>query len=377
MKQKFKKCIKRMLIILISIVIVLALATVAFLNQASFGKLPEGERLERIEKSPQYKNGKFVNRLPTNQVSDEKSKLQSLYDFLFKTIKDMRPENDLPTVKTNLKTIDLNQDVLIWLGHSSLYIQNSGKRILVDPVLVSASPVSFFNKAFKGTNGYQPTDLPNIDYLILTHDHWDHLDYNTMKNLKDRTQKVICPLGVGAHLKRWGFDVSKIIEMDWNDAEQLDENIKITALPARHFSGRGLTSNKSLWASFMLQSPIGNIYLSGDSGYDTHFQDIKKQFGNIDLAVMENGQYNEDWKDIHILPHKLVTAVKELNPKRLMTIHNSKYALARHTWYDPLEKISEASKQNNFNLLTPMIGETVNLNDSTQQFSEWWKSEIK
>ena len=209
--------------------------------------------------------------------------------------------------------------------------------------------------------------------MILTHDHWDHLDYNTILALKDLTEKIICPLGVGAHLEHWGVDPVKITQLDWNESVQLDRNIKITALPARHFSGRGLTTDKSLWASFMLQSSYGNIYLSGDTGYDIHFQDIKKRFGTIDIAILENGQYNEDWKNIHIMPDELVKAIKELAPKKLMTIHNSKYALAKHAWYDPLENISKAASKERFNLITPMIGELVRLKDSTQVFSEWWK----
>lgn len=366
-----------MLLIITSIIVLVSLGIVIFLNQPSFGKLPEGERLARIEKSPNYRNGKFQNRLPTTQIASDKPKIQSLYEFLFRKVKDLVPGKALPSVKTDLKSLNPEEDVLVWMGHSSLYLQNDGKRILVDPVLVSASPVSFFNKAFKGTDVYKPDDIPDIDYLIITHDHWDHLDYNTMLNLKNRIAKVICPLGVGAHLEYWGFDPAKITELDWNDSIQLDQNIKITALPARHFSGRGLTGDKTLWASFMLQSSFGNIYLSGDTGYDTHFQEIKKQFGTIDLALMENGQYNEDWKDIHILPQQLVQAVKELTPKKLITIHNSKYALGKHAWYEPMENISKASEENNFNLLTPMIGEIVKLNDTPQEFSKWWKNEIK
>lgn len=355
------------------VVLLLVVALTIFINQPSFGKLPAGERLTRIEQSPNYKNGKFQNRFPTTQITSDKPKLQSLYEFLFRKVKDLAPAKDLPSVKTDLKALNPDDEVLVWMGHSSLYMQTDGKRIAVDPVLVSASPVSFFNKAFKGTEGYHPQDLPDLDYLIITHDHWDHLDYNTIKNLKNRTGKIICPLGVGEHLEYWGVDPSKIIELDWNESAQLDNKIKITALPARHFSGRGLSPNKTLWASYMLQSSSGNIYLSGDTGYDIHFQDIKKRFGTIDLAIMENGQYNKDWKDIHIMPEELVKAIKELDPKRVMTIHNSKFALSTHTWHEPMDKIAKAAEENSFKLITPMIGEPVHLKDSAQTFTKWWK----
>lgn len=363
-----------MLLTILVIVVLLVGGVIILLNQASFGKLPTGERLSRIEKLEYYKDGKFSNRLPSNMKISEKSKLRGLYEFLFVKIKDLRPSVDLPLVKTNLKALDSNEDVVVWLGHSSIYLQTGGKRIAVDPVLVSASPVSFVNKAFKGTDRYKPDDLPDLDYLIITHDHWDHLDYNTMINLKDRTQQVICPLGVGEHFEYWGFDKERIIELEWNESIQLADSLKITALPARHFSGRGLNPDKSLWVSYMLQSSFGNIFLYGDGGYDIHFQDIKKKFGTIDLALVENGQYNEDWSAIHLMPEDLVKAVKDLAPRRLMTIHNSKYALGRHAWYEPLDNIAKAAEKNSFQLLTPIIGEPVKLNDSTQVFQLWWKS---
>ncbi|MFT3901598.1 MAG: MBL fold metallo-hydrolase [Niabella sp.] len=355
------------------LVVLLIIGVAVFLQQPSFGKLPEGERLERIKKSPNYKDGKFQNLSPTKMMASDKSMLRTFWEFLFVKVKDLRPSKNLPAIKTDLKKFAPDEEILVWLGHSSLYMQIEGKRFLVDPVLVSASPVSFVNKAFKGTAIYQPDDIPDIDYLIITHDHWDHLDYNVMRNLKNRTGKVICPLGVGAHLEYWGFNPATITELDWNEDSQLDNNIKITALPARHFSGRGLVSNHTLWAGYMLQSSLGNIYLSGDSGYDTHFAEIKRKFGTIDFAMMENGQYNEDWRYIHMLPEDLVKAVKELQPKRLMTVHNSKYALGRHPWYEPLQKIAVASEGNAFNLITPKIGEPVRLRDSLQTFSKWWE----
>lgn len=362
-----------MILGIIGLALLLVLAAFLFMQHPMFGKLPEGVRLERIRQSPNYKDGSFRNQSPTKMILSNKSMPRMLWEFLFVKVKDLKPAEKLPAIKTDLKKLAPDEDVLVWMGHSSLYMQISGKRILIDPTLVSASPISFVNRAFPGTDIYHPDDMPGIDYLIITHDHWDHLDYRTMLNLKNRTGKVICPLGVGAHLEYWGFDPSKIIELDWNDHIQLDEGIQLTALPARHFSGRGLSSNHSLWAGYMLQCALGNIYLSGDTGYDTHFLKIKEQFGPIDLAVMENGQYNEDWRYIHFIPEDLVKAIEELQPKRLMTVHNSKYALGRHAWYEPLQKIQEASRAHSFNLITPMIGEPVRLKDSAQAFTKWWE----
>jgi L-ascorbate metabolism protein UlaG (beta-lactamase superfamily) len=371
MAQKTKRR-KQVMYITLSGIAAICVATVVFFNQPMFGRLPRGERLERMLKSPNYRNGKFQNLSPSMLMTSEKSTLSNMFNFLRK-VEGLRPETDLPTVKTDLKQFRQNGDVMVWLGHSSLFIQTNGSRFLIDPVLVKASPVSFVNKPFKGTKIYTPDDIPDIDFLIITHDHYDHLDYKTVKRIKDRTQKVICPLGVGEHLEYWGFDKDCIIELDWNESAVLNSAMMIHCLPARHFSGRrGLSSDKTLWASFMLQTPSRSIYLSGDSGYDAHFAEIGKRFPDIDLAIMENGQYNENWRFIHMMPEDLVKAIKDLNAEKVFTVHNSMYALGKHRWYEPLDNISRAAERDSLNLITPMIGETVYLNDTMQTFRKWW-----
>ncbi len=354
------------------VIVVLLVGVLIFINQPSFGKKSGGERLKRVEGSPHYRDGRFQNLSPTKQITSDGSAIGAMIDFLLHKVEGLRPEANLPTVKTDLKQFGKDEDVLVWMGHSSVFIQTDGKRFLVDPVFVTASPVSFFNKPFKGTALYTPDDMPAVDYLVISHDHWDHLDYQTVKRLKDRVGKVICGLGVGEHFEYWGFDKDRVIELDWNESTAFD-GCTVYCLPARHFSGRGLSPNKTLWASFMLQTPSRNIYISGDSGYDTHFADIRKQFGNIDFAILENGQYNKDWRYIHMLPEGLVSAAKDLAAKRMMTVHNSKYALGKHSWKEPLDNISDADERDPLNLVTPMIGEPVYLNDTTQVFRKWWK----
>jgi L-ascorbate metabolism protein UlaG (beta-lactamase superfamily) len=238
---------------------------------------------------------------------------------------------------------------------------------------MGASPVSFFNKPFKGTDVYKPEDIPEIDYLIISHDHWDHLDYNTVMALKDRIGKVICGLGVGAHFEYWGFDKEDIIELDWNESASLNNGFKVYCLPARHFSGRGLSPNQSLWASYLIETPTQKIYIGGDSGYDTHYAEIGKQFGNIDLAILENGQYDKDWRYIHLLPENIIRAFKDLNAKKLFTVHHSKYALGNHPWDEPLKNISSFAERDSINLILPMMGEKVNLNDSIHAINKWWE----
>ena len=364
--------LKKALYIIFSIIILLLITVAVFMQQARFGKLPEGADLTRIKQSPQYQDGIFQNQSPTPTMAGDKSKLRMLYEFFFQKVQDLRPAVKLPVVKQDLKALNPVTDLLIWLGHSSLYLHLDGKRILVDPVLVAASPVSFVNKSFKGVDVYTPADLPPIDYVLLTHDHWDHMDYETLLHLKDQVSKIVCPLGVGAHLIYWGFDPQKIIEQDWFDEVQLDAQIKLHTLPARHFSGRGLKPNKSLWASYMLQSSFGNIYLSGDTGYDKHFEAIKKRFDKIDLAIMENGQYNADWRYIHMMPEDLLQAVKDLEPMHFITVHNAKYALGKHAWYEPLDNIYAASAKEALPLITPMIGETLLLDQLPTTAKRWW-----
>lgn len=371
-----RKLKKRYLVmwIIFAVILLLAIVTVIFINQPSFGRTPKGERLERVQNSPNYRDGKFQNLSETPQLTSDKGFVRSMLDFLFRDTKSLCPAVDMPVIKTDLSGLGKNEDILIWFGHSSYLLQIDGKRFLVDPVFDMASPVSFANPPFKGTDVYKAKDMPdNIDYLVISHDHWDHLDYKTIKELKPRIGKVICGLGVGEHFEYWGFAKDQIIELDWNESSPLAEGFSVYCLPARHFSGRGLSPNQSLWVSFLLQTPSQKIYIGGDSGYDTHFASIGKQFPDIDWAILENGQYDNDWKYIHLLPDDLVKAAKDLKPKKLLTVHNSKYALAKHAWYEPLEKIAEAADRDSLNLATPMIGEIVNLKDSTQVFKKWWE----
>ncbi len=361
------------MIITLSIIAILAITIIVFVNQASFGRTPSGERKERVLNSPNYRDGKFQNQSPTKQITSDKGYLSLMFDFLFGKRERVTPVSKIPVVKTDLQNIDRDKDILVWFGHSSYFMQVDGKRILVDPVFSkAASPVSFVNKAFDGTDIYKPEDMPDIDYLVISHDHWDHLDYNTVMKLKDRIAKVICGLGVAEHFERWGFDKSKIVELDWNEDSSLDTGFSVYCLPARHFSGRGLSPNQSLWVSYLLRTPSMNIYIGGDSGYDTHFAKIGEQFADIDFAILENGQYDKDWKYIHMMPEEVVQAAKDLNAKNLLPVHSSKFALGNHAWDDPLKRVTAAAKGENVRLMTPMIGEVVNLKDSTQVFKEWW-----
>jgi L-ascorbate metabolism protein UlaG (beta-lactamase superfamily) len=342
-----------------------------FVRQPRFGKLPDGERKSIIEKSPNYQNGAFKNLSFTPQLTGEGGFLKMMKDFM--NAKNRRPVDLIPSVKTDLLNLDRNKNVLVWFGHSSYFMQIDGKRFLVDPVFSgNASPFSFMIKSFKGTDIYTSDDIPEIDYLFITHDHWDHLDYKTITELKPKIKKIITGLGTGAHLERWGYNRNIISENDWFDELILEDGFKVNTTPARHFSGRSTKSNQSLWASFVLKTPSLQIFIGGDSGYDEHFSEIGEKFGGFDLVILENGQYNTSWKYIHLMPDEVLQAAKDLNAKRLFPVHNSKFALANHSWDTPLKAITEFNKSVNQPMITPMIGELVNLNDTAQIFSDWW-----
>lgn len=184
--------------------------------------------------------------------------------------------------------------------------------------------------------------MPEIDLLIISHDHYDHLDYATIKALMPKVKRVVTPLGVGSHLRYW--EESAIIsEADWNQSVQVSDELTVHVLPARHFSGRGLKRNQTLWASFMFVTPQQKIYYSGDSGYGPHFKAIGEQFGEVDLAIMENGQYDQDWKYIHMMPEETAQAADDVHARAVLPGHAGRFVLAKHTWDDPYKRLAEAS----------------------------------
>jgi len=346
----------------------------AFLQQPEFGHMATGKRLDRIQASPHYINGEFQALEPVKQIV-EGSQFAATVRYLTEDKTNIVPDKPLPVKKINLKQLDKKKDIVVWLGHSSFYMQLDGKSILIDPVLENyASPLSFINKAFKGTDAYKPEDMSDIDILVISHDHWDHLDYNTVKALKDRIKDVVCPLGVGEYFEEWGFSTQQIHEEDWYTQVKLSDDFSVYILPAQHFSGRLLKKNQTECASFAFVTPQKRVFYSGDSGYGVHFKEIGQMFGSFDLAIMEDGQYNEKWPRIHMMPEQTAQASVDINAKTVIPAHNGKFALSSHTWYDPYDRLEASSIDKGYKLLTPEIGDVVRIGDAEQQFSEWWKS---
>lgn len=360
------------MLIFLSIIIVLVVAVLLFTQSPPFGGNPSGARLTRIKQSPQYKNSVFNNYSETPMLTGGGSYPKVMWDFFFNKPSNVVPDKPMPSVKTDLKNLSDDKPTLVWFGHSSYFLKMNGKNILIDPIFSPRpSPVPFGNKNFEGTELYQIEDFPQIDMLIITHDHYDHLDYETMLKLAPTAKQVYTALGVGAHLSHWGFEESKIHEFDWWESVAIDESITLTATPARHFSGRGFKRNTTLWSSFVLQTPDYKIFIGGDSGYDTHFEEIGEKFGGFDLAILECGQYNTHWANIHLMPEQTAQAAVDLKAKVLMPVHWGKFTLAMHAWDEPITRVSAHAKKLNLHITTPMIGEVVVI-DSLYPAKQWW-----
>lgn len=343
------------LILLISLMVIVPI----ILCQPCFGRNPRGQRLERVKQSPFYKDGQFQNEDSTVLMTGK----SSFWDMITGRKKSSRlvpKEGEVPVVKSDLKHLPAQGDLYIWFGHSSFLLRLSGKTILVDPVFISFSPVSFIGKAFPGTDIYKPEDMPDtIDYLIVSHDHYDHLDHKTVVALKDRVVKVVCPLGVGEDFEHWGYSKDQIIELDCN--ENYEDSFTFRCLPTRHFSGRGIRRNTTQRAAWLIETPERKVFYSGDGGYGVRYKRFGQQFPDIDLAIMENGQYDVNWRNIHTMPEELGIEVSELKPKRFVTVHHSKVALANHAWDEPRDNEQKAAAISGVPLITCCIGEIVEL----------------
>ena len=365
---------KRLMITTLLILLALAILGYLFLQQATFGSDPANNRLTRIGQSKNYRDGSFQNLSPTDVMARGVSPIKMMRDYLNKS-PDNTPKTPLPSVKTDLISLADTLPTLVWFGHSSYLIKANGLTILMDPVFSgNASPVSFFGKSFPGTDRYNVADMPAIDFLILSHDYYDHLDYKTITALIPKVKKFYTALGVGAHLEHWGVPADRITELDWWEGGQIAPGVTLTATPARHFSGRSLARGKTLWASYVLNLPDHTLFLGGDSGYDTHFRAIGDKYGPFDLAILECGQYNLDWPLIHMLPEEVVTAAQDLRAKTLLPVHWGKFALAYHAWNEPIQRVTKRAAEVKLTVTTPKIGEPVVIGAASYPQAVWWET---
>ena len=370
------KILKRIIITIVIIVLSLGLTTFIAMQQNSFGKLPSGKRLDRIKQSPNYRDGSFQNIYKTEMMAEGVSYPKMMLEFFGKGV-DREPTTLLPSVKTDLKSITTIEPLIIWFGHSSYLIKADGKNILVDPVFSErASPFQFMgSKNYPIKSPYSIADFPDIDMVIISHDHYDHLDYNSILQLKSKTKFFCVGLGVGAHLEHWGVDSTKVKEFDWWQTKELFPGFELTSTPARHFSGRGFKRNQTLWSSYVLKTPSKKIYIGGDSGYDTSFKTIGEKYGPFDLSILECGQYDKKWPFIHMMPEETAQAAVDLSGNVLLPVHWAKFTLGLHPWKEPAERVTKAAELLNLAVSTPLIGEVVEFNKIFPN-KKWWE-EIK
>lgn len=360
----------------LTIFILLIIGIMAFINLSpQFGAAPAGKHLEIINRSQNYNGKKFINLIPTSMNLDFKNGTKVMYSWIFEA-KDREPAKPLPVQFADpyddLK--DSVSSILTWYGHSAISLEIDGKFILIDPMLgKAASPVPFMTKRFEYDKAIDLESIPKVDAVILSHDHYDHLDYPSIMKLKDKVGHFFTPLGVGSHLVKWGVERSKITELDWWESAEF-EHLKFVATPARHFSGRGISDrNKTQWASWVIQGQHENIYFSGDSGYGPHFKQIGDKYGPFDFAMMECGQYNQNWEAIHMLPEQTIQASIDVNAKLMMPIHWSAFNLSLHSWTDPVERALKAAESQDVNIFTPLIGQRFSPGKATKS-TTWWRN---
>lgn len=337
-----------------------------------FGAQPKGKHLVTISTSQHYQNGQFVNLVETVLEHGYANTAKTIRDFL--TVENISPTGPIP-VKFAQST-QLLADTLTtvtWFGHSAFLVEMEGKRILLDPMFGPvASPFSFIGQRYAYQ---QPIDLEqftDIDAVIVSHDHYDHLDYPSIIRLMPHVAHFFVPLGLGAHLMHWGVAEDKITELDWWKSVDYEE-LRFTAAPARHFSGRSFSDkNKTQWASWVLQGQYSNVYFSGDGGYAPHFKEIGDKFGPFDLALLECGQYNERWEPIHMMPKQAVQANIDVRGKVMMPIHWGAFDLALHEWREPVRRVLAAAREQGVIVATPYIGERFIIGRDLPQ-EKWWE----
>jgi len=349
-------------------IFVLVILSGAFLYVApTFGAKPSGVSVERINRSKQFKNGEFVNSVPTKLSTREAGDSMDIATYLFPA-DDKNPKSPLPTLAFD--KAQFSSGDFVWFGHSTLMFRTDALTVLTDPVFHRASPVPIGGKPFPMSTMPNAEMLPDIDVVIISHDHYDHLDHRSIGELVTRVRLFLVPLGIRDHLLRWGVPDANILEMDWFDEHTMGNTV-FTLTPARHFSGRGLTNrNSTLWGSWVVQNEAMSVFYGGDSGYFEGFTSIGEQFGPFDIAFLENGAYDKQWAEIHMQPEESVQAALDLNTRVYFPIHWGKYDLAKHRWSEPIERAVRIAEEKNLPIAAPLIGQVFQLDQPP--FETWW-----
>lgn len=346
---------KKLVIWLLSIAATLAIATWLVFQLPSFGGVSEGARLDRMRQSKQFHGARFENAPP---YVHNYSLMREMRAYFGDEVRE--PQFAVPVVR--LSADQLSRPVALglrawWLGHASVLLEIDGVRILTDPVLsMRASPFQFLGPARQHPAPLAVSDLKNVDAVVISHDHFDHLDMDTIQALATGGTHFYVGLGIGAHLERWDVPAAQIHEMDWWDSAQVGD-VAIHCAPARHYSGRKSTDNSTLWASWLVKGPNHSAYFSGDTGYAEHFKAVRERLGAPQLSMIKIGAYGDTWLDIHMSPESAIQAHRDLGAGTLLPVHWGTFNLAYHAWEEPVVRAVKEAKSQGVQIVTPRPGE--------------------
>lgn len=352
-------------LLLLAVVLVLLRSTEWLV---SLGGLPDGARLERVRRSPQYRDGRFRNaqEAPLTTASN-----REMFRRQFFGKEQREPLRPIPVVRTRPAAASALRAT--WLGWATVLVEIDGRHVLTDPVWSErCSPSTLVGPKRFHAPPIALADLPPIDLVVISHDHYDHLDMPVVRTLAGRGTRFAVPLGIGAHLERWGVPPPQIVELDWNESADV-AGLHVTATPSRHYSGRNPRhNNQTLWASWVVKGPRHRFYFSGDTGYFDGFKTIGAQHGPFDLTLIKIGAYDETWESIHMDPEDAVRAHADLRGKVMLPVHWATFNLGFHAWREPPDRALAAARKAGITLVVPRPGQAVDVAGTLPPAEQWW-----